>query len=246
MSTGFCTLAIHEPYRRRAKRLITDAPYVPWIVLTDEPGDFVGLPCRAVRHVPTGPMARDYLAGLRISARADDRAANAAAPSETRAAAAYHDKRFALMAALQEFDTAVYIDADSRITAPLPRHPVPPGLAVLPILRETVAEHLDLVGSWRRPAFEDLAVHLGGDAGVLNVARWCAEAVLAITRDGRERQFFAAWSAAATFMQERKFYSGEGGVIGLAAHSAGWEISLSALDAMAAVILVEGSGPKGE
>src|SRR6185436_15440274 len=37
----FCTLAIHAPYRRRAQNLITDAPAMPWIVLTDEPNDFI-------------------------------------------------------------------------------------------------------------------------------------------------------------------------------------------------------------
>lgn len=32
-------------------------------------------------------------------------------------AAAYHDKRFSLLAALEDFDTALYVDADSRLTA---------------------------------------------------------------------------------------------------------------------------------
>jgi len=36
----FCTLAIHAPYRQRARRLFADTPGVPWIVLTDEPDDF--------------------------------------------------------------------------------------------------------------------------------------------------------------------------------------------------------------
>src|SRR5881398_1022573 len=90
LNVCFCTLAIHEPYRRRARLLCTDAPTVPWIVLTDEPDDFADLAVRAVRHVPTGPMAVDYLA--RLSPTGDGRGA-----------AAYHDKRFALIAALQAF-----------------------------------------------------------------------------------------------------------------------------------------------
>jgi hypothetical protein len=57
----FCTLAIHAPYRQRARLLVGDAPGVPWIVLTDEPDDFAGLPVRAIRHEPTGPMASDFL-----------------------------------------------------------------------------------------------------------------------------------------------------------------------------------------
>ncbi|HJS25463.1 MAG TPA: hypothetical protein VJ751_13975 [Pyrinomonadaceae bacterium] len=40
VSACFCTLAIHAPYRQRARLLVGDARGVPWIVLTDEPGGF--------------------------------------------------------------------------------------------------------------------------------------------------------------------------------------------------------------
>jgi hypothetical protein len=64
-------------------------------------------------------MAVDYLARLTPT-------------GEGRGAAAYHDKRFALLAALQDFGTAIYVDADSRITA-LPQLGIfPSGLAGLP------------------------------------------------------------------------------------------------------------------
>jgi hypothetical protein len=95
MTVCFCTLAIGAPYRRRAQLLCAGAKTVPWVVLTDEPDDFAALPVRAIRHAPTGPMASDYLARLPPT-------------GEGRGAAAYHDKRFALLAALQGFDTAVY------------------------------------------------------------------------------------------------------------------------------------------
>ncbi|HLL76603.1 MAG TPA: hypothetical protein VK421_15220 [Pyrinomonadaceae bacterium] len=230
-SVCFCTLAIHAPYRRRARLLCSDAPQVPWLILTDEPDDFADLRVRAVRHSPTGPMAVDYLARLPPT-------------GEGRGAAAYHDKRFALMAALEEFDTAVFVDADSRIDG-LPRPGVfPPGLAVLPVVRKSVAEHLETCGPWRRPAFAELALALAGDADILRDARWCHETVLAVTRDGRESRFFAAWSRAADFLQERGVYSGEGGVIGLAAVCAGWGVDYEALVEVAASIRHEGGGPK--
>jgi len=57
----FCTLAIREPYRRRARRLVEDAPRLTWLVLTDQPEDFQGLPVRAVHHEPTGPMAEEFV-----------------------------------------------------------------------------------------------------------------------------------------------------------------------------------------
>ena len=231
MTVCFCTLAIHAPYRRRARLLCADARTVPWIVLTDEPDDFATLPVRAIRHAPTGPMAVDYLARLPPT-------------GDGRGAAAYHDKRFALLAALQDFDTAIYLDADSRIDALPPLGVFPSGLAVLPVVRKSIAEHLDTCGSWRMPVFVDLARHLTGDADILQAARWCHETFVAVTRDGREARFFEAWSLAADFLQARGVYSGEGGVIGLAAAYAGWSVDYDALTTIAASIQHEGGGPK--
>lgn len=204
---------------------------MPWIVLTDEPDDFADMPVRAIRHAPTGPMAVDYLAHLPPT-------------GEGRGAAAYHDKRFALLAALQGFDTAIYVDADSRIAALPPLGVFPSGLAVLPVVRKSIAEHLDTCGSWRMPVFVEMARHLTGDADFLQAARWCHETLVAVTKDGRESRFFAAWSLAADFLQARGVYSGEGGVIGLAAAYAGWRVDYEALTGIAASIQHEGGGPK--
>jgi hypothetical protein len=229
---GFCTLAIHAPYRQRARRLCADAPHVGWTVLTDEPADFADLQVRARRHAPTGPMAADYLARLPPTGGGNG-------------AAAYHDKRFAIRAALDDADTAIFVDADSRI-GPLPTlGPFPPGLAVLPVVRRSVAAHLAACGSWRLAPFVDLAVHLTGSAGVLDSARWCHETCIAVTKDGREPAFFDAWDRAAAFLQARGVYSGEGGVLGLAAACAGWTVDYDAIVALDAVMQHEGAGPKG-
>jgi len=227
----FSTLAIHEPYRRRARLLCADAPTVPWIVLTDEPDDFADLNVCAIRHQPTGPMAVDYIRSLPKTGRG-------------KGAAAYHDKRFALIAALQDHDTAIYVDADSRIfNLPL-LDTFLPGVAALPLVRNSVAEHLNIWGTWRRPVFADLARHLTGNAVVLQSARWCEESLLAITKDRREAAFFEAWAIGADFLQRRDVYSGEGGVIGLAAAYAGWAVDYEALKNLAACIQHEGGGPK--
>src|SRR6188474_3446345 len=101
-SVGFCTLAIHEAYRRRARLLVGDVKEVPWVVLTDEPWEFEGLGVRAVRHVPAGPMAIDFVTRLPPMGNGRGRPA-------------YHDKRFALQVALEEFETAIFIDADTRV-----------------------------------------------------------------------------------------------------------------------------------
>lgn len=226
-----CTLAIHAPYRERARVLCADAPQLPWVVLTDEPDDFADMNVRAIAHSPTGPMAVDYLERL-------------APTGNNRGAAAYHDKRFALLHALEDHDTAVFLDADSRLTRLPVLTPFPPGLSVLPVVRRTIAEHLQTAGSWRLPAFEALATELTGSTDVLHLAVWCHEACIAVTKDGRETAFFDAWGRAAAFMQEREVFSGEGGVIGLAAHLAGWTVDFDAVITLGEAVHHEGGGPK--
>lgn len=231
MAVSFCTLAIHAPYRQRARQLCGDSVAGPWVVLTDEPGDFADLPVRAVRHAPTGPMAVDYLEHL-------------APTGEGRGAAAYHDKRFALQAALEDSDTAIFLDADSRVRRAGPFAAFPPGLSVLPVVRASVADHLRGCGSWRQPAFTDLALHLVGDVRILDHARWCHETCYAVTKDGREDRFFRAWDRAAAFLQARRVFSGEGGVMGLAAACAGWTVDYTVLARAMRVEHHEGGGPK--
>ena len=234
MTVCFCTLAIHAPYRRRAHLLCADAPQVPWVVLTDEPQDFADLPVRAIRHTPTGPMAVDYLAHLPKT-------------GEGRGAAAYHDKRFALLATLEEFDTAIYVDADSRVLKLLsPPSVLPTCVAVLPVVRKSIAEHLATCGKWRLPVFEELARQLTGDVQILRRARWCHETLIGITRGESTTAFFDAWSLGADFLQSRGVYSGEGGVIGIAAAHAGLCVDYDTLTLLANSIQHEGRGPKKE
>ena len=62
----FCTLAIHAPYRQRARLLCADAPEVSWIVLTDEPEDFtdsavlIGSPAQIVETLKTKVEAAGF------------------------------------------------------------------------------------------------------------------------------------------------------------------------------------------
>ncbi|HKE59959.1 MAG TPA: hypothetical protein VKB46_24780 [Pyrinomonadaceae bacterium] len=226
----FCTLAIHPPYRRRARLLLTDVPGVNWIVLTDEPNDFADLPVRAIRHAPTGPMAID------VQHRPEQ--------GHIDGEPAYHDKRFVLQAALAEFDTAIFCDADSRLRS-LPRLPhFPPGIAVDCAFSETIAEHLSRFGPMRKPALEQLALELMGETDVLNSARWCSEALFAVTRDGNESRFLEAWERGANFLQDKGIFSGEGGVIGLAAAYAGWTVDYQSLRKLVAATEHEAGGPK--
>jgi len=162
-----------------------------------------------------------------------------------RGGAAYHDKRFALQAALREFDSAIFLDADVRVSPrPVRGGPLPPGLAVLPGERESLAQVLELRGQWRAPFFADLARDLLGNADILRSTYWISEWCYGVTRDGRESRFFEAWDRAADFMQGRNVFSGEGGVMGLIAACAGWEPDGSALTWLAPLIQHEANGPK--
>jgi hypothetical protein len=225
----FCTLAIHAPYRHRARLLCSDLTTMPWIIFTDEPDDFVDLPVQAKRHLPTGPMAIDYATRL---------------PSTGNGAAAYHDKRFPIQFALQNYNTVIYTDADSRIIHFPGLSEFPPGLAVLPVVRSSIAEHLDMFGQWRKPIFIELAQYLTGKTEILHNAPWCHESLIAVTKDGREQSFFAAWSRCENFLKSHKVYSGEGGVIGLASYIAGWKVNYDVLLDLGASIHHEGGGPK--
>jgi hypothetical protein len=233
-SVCLCTLAIHAPYRERARMLFGDSPHLPWFILTDEPtefAEFAPLGLRTRYHEPTGPMAVDYVERLPPT-------------GVVRGAAAYHDKRFALIGALEQHDTAIFLDADSRISDRPVIGPFPHGICVLPQVDNTVRAHLGGVGSWRLPAFVALAEHLTGGTEILDSARWCQESCIAITRDGREDAFFEAWGRAADFLQEREVFSGEGGVIGFAAVIAGWSVDTTSLLTFATVVQHEGGGPK--
>jgi len=227
---GFCTLAIHEAYRRRARLLVGDVP-APWVVLTDEPDEFVDLPVRAIRHVPRGPMAVDFVTRL-------------APLGNGRGRPAYHDKRFALQAALEEFETAIFVDADTRVESKLKMPIFRPGIAVVKDVDASIAEHLSRYGSHRRPAFEKLAIELTGDVENINAARWCSEALFAITKDGNEDRFFEAWGRGAQFLEGQEMFSGEGGVIGLAAVCAGWRVDYETMGKLGRAMRHEGGGPK--
>ena len=95
-----------------------------------------------------------------------------------------------------------------------------------------------------RPALEQLAVELIGEPNILNTARWCGEALFAVTKDGNEPKFFEAWDRSANFLHTNGVFSGEGGVIGLAAAYAGWTVDYKALTKLAAATQHEGLGPK--
>lgn len=91
----FCTLAIGKRYRNHARMLAKDiqqqAPLVSFVVLTDEPTDFL-----------------EYSHVIAIKHR-------------LQSVKAYHDKRFVIEKSLERFDICVFLDSDIRIIGPVPK-----------------------------------------------------------------------------------------------------------------------------
>ncbi len=79
---------------------------------------------------------------------------------------------------------------------------------------------------------------------MINSARWCSEALFAITKDGNEGKFFEGWERGAELLQREGLFTGEGGVIGLAAVCAGWTVDYQTLGKLARKLQHEGGGPK--
>jgi hypothetical protein len=120
--------------------------------------------------------------------------------------------------ALRDFETTIFLDADTRILGEVsPFTDFLPGLAVTKVVRKTVAEHLETSGSWCLPAFERLAQELLSNLDALQVAKWCHESCFAVTKNGQGHRFFGAWGHAADLFQQQGVFSGEGGIVGLAA-----------------------------
>jgi len=111
-------------------------------------------------------------------------------------------------------------------------------------VQRRVDEHLAVCGAWRLPHFEEVAMQIHETCQILADSFWCHESCLGITKDGKEGSFFELWGRWAAEMQRRDVYSGEGGVIGIAAHAAGWQVYHDRLEELSCCLTHEGGGPK--
>ena len=113
--------------------------------------------------------------------------------------------------------------------------------------RSPVPRRQPLCRSGELPGSQPLLAGRGGQANrQKQTAGWCHETCYAVTKDGNESSFFWAWDRAVDFMHRQGMYSGEGGVMGLAAAYAGWKINYELLAHLGSLIHHEGGGPKEE
>ncbi len=198
----FCTLAVGDRYRQHAALLAQDllrhAPQVPLLLLSDRP--------EAFKAFPNVQGILHHLQSVK----------------------GYHDKRFVLMAALDRFESCLFVDADVRVLGPLPEHMgFMPGIVArygCGIIKHNTEGKV-------RPAFKLIqSVAQTLDLKLTEVT-WFHEFMFMVGRQkGKEKDFFRDWEAIAHYFQSQGIYDGEGSVMGLAAAYSGFDIHFQRRD----------------
>ena len=184
----FCTFALGKPYQVMAKKLaddfVTFGRDITLLVGTDNPRTFD-------TYSNIWAYKHEQVSALHC----------------------YNDRRFLLEKAFTKFSTAITIDADTKLTGPLPTSfSFQPGIDAG---SENLIEHMTKY----RP--EDL--HIIEKAAIkLNVpitkALWIVESLLIVTADeGKEKEFIRVWGNLASFVEINGMHSGDGNLMGLAA-----------------------------
>jgi GT2 family glycosyltransferase len=187
-----CTLAIGPRYRAMASRLALDLARFALgrrlLVGTDRVADFANQ--TNVRAFLVRPSGRWHC---------------------------YSDKRKVLTKALSTAAAAIHIDADTRVTGPLPwQGPWPPGLSAP---HESLLAHLERHWPSNVAGFREAARRTGSP---IDEALWIGESIYVLARQGgRERRFIEEWGVLARLLDDAGFKGGEGNVMGLAAAKAG-------------------------
>lgn len=132
----------------------------------------------------------------------------------------YNDKRFVIKKSLERFDSAIFIDADTRIVKPLPDN-----LAFSPGITGTyrnLREHLNKYHSKDIDLIKKLADKLNIS---LPDVDWIGDSLFVVTKDGeKEKEFFKMWELIASYLEMKGMHSGQGRVMGLAATKVGWKV----------------------
>jgi hypothetical protein len=204
--TAFCTLALGAKYNFLALNLASDlarfAPSLPLIVLTDQPRSYD-------RHPNVVVVRHRQVSVFRC----------------------FHDKRFAFLEALSRAHSCIYLDADSRILAPVSSGPPGDAQGLLSGLgTENLVEKFRIetpdelrdgrlnTGERRLRLVTDACAKVGVD---IERVTFVPECLIHVTRSGAER-WLDAWSTLARFFELRGYSWGEGEAIGIAALVADW------------------------
>lgn len=196
----FCTLALGRRYRVMTQELAGDlqryAPGIKLVVGTDKIADFAEWD----NIIPFELHQQGILH-------------------------CYHDKRFAIAKSLSLFETAILIDADTRIGGEIPGLiQVKPG--VIGAFQEDLLTHVQKYTPERLSKLQQVAAKLSLD---LKQAVFVGEALIIISRhQGKEAEFIHWWGKIGTYLELRGIYAGSGNIIGLAAAKSGFLVERTA------------------
>ena len=202
----FCTLALGEPYWNLTEQLARDlqkfAPDTTLLVLTDN--------------------------GARFAHAANVRAVQ----HRKRSVLGYNDKLCVVKRGLDEFDTVIFIDADTRILGPVEIGPevFKPGLrAFLVRAWSHMQETYDK--SAKAPAWQKNDLRMMGilkeKLRLPNDGRdipCVVEYLFAVTKNTETGAFLREWNDLAEFCERNRFFVHEGYAMGLAAQLTGFPV----------------------
>jgi hypothetical protein len=136
----------------------------------------------------------------------------------------YHDKRFVIAKALQDFPIVIQIDADVRITKDLPKTvEYTPGM--IGGFHESLIPHVNKYTPERLERIAKIAAKINLN---LEEADFIGESLLIIARDqGKEQEFLRQWGLIGNYLELRGIYAGSGNIIGMAALKVDWKASRS-------------------
>jgi hypothetical protein len=192
----FCTLALGSRYRLMTKELAKDlsfyAPKIPLVVCTDLPSDFQD--CENI--IPF----EFYQTGILHC---------------------YHDRRFVIQRGLSLFETAILIDADTKIINHIPESiEAIPG--VIGAFSEPLIPHVQKYNPERLSRLQKIATKLALD---LTQSQFVGESLIIISRSQNQAQeFINWWGKIGTYLELRGIHAGSGNIIGLAALKTGFTI----------------------
>jgi hypothetical protein len=192
----FCTLSLGERYRSMAKQLAQDlekySPGTFLVVGTDKPDELID--CANILAFQFHQQGILHC---------------------------FNDKRFVIKNALEKFQTAIYLDADTRIIGDLPdRLDYSPGIIGC---HRNIIEH---VSKYRSQDLENIKKVASKLEIPIQNTDWIGESLFAVTRDaGKEQEFLKTWGIIALYLELKGMHSGEGSIMGLAAVKVGWKVA---------------------
>ena len=200
----FCTFTSGPIYRQLTKLLVQDlekyAPEIPFIIFTDRPSDF-------------------------------SNNSNVLPFKHTRQAISYHhERRFAVAKSLSMFNSCMYLDADLRICAPVPKNMQwLPGIVArsCTYMINHINEQLQKHNPPTSKAIEDfefykkMARKIGLDIEADRVM-YLNEFLFVVSRDnGKEKKFLEYWEKLAIYSALNGHFEDPGFPIGMAAKKSG-------------------------